>query len=125
MPRNFYKLEIWKLSYDLSLELYQITKTFPKEEQNNLISQIRRASTSVPLNITEGSTRPSKKAYLQFLNYAYGSIREIEVLILFSKDLGYISKDIYLDLYEKINKISRKLFTFIKKVNKDEFYRNY
>ncbi len=125
MARNFYNLEVWQLGYELTLDLYLLTDNFPEFELNNITSQIRRASVSVPLNIAEGSTRNSKKAYLQFLHYAYGSIRELEVLVRLSKDLEYISITDFTLTFEKIEKLARKLFSFIKKVNSEEFFNWY
>ena len=122
MLRNYRKLEIYRLGYLLTMKLYEATKFFPEHEQGNLTSQIRRASTSIPLNIAEGSSRFTKKAYLQFLQYAYGSIRELQVLIDLSKDLKYIDLEKYNELNEDIDKLSRKLFVFVKKVEKDKFY---
>ena len=122
MARNFKNLEVWKLSYDLTLDIYKILEKFPDSERDNINSQIKRAATSIPLNITEGCSRHSKKAFLQFLMYAYGSAKELEVLLMLSKDLNYISKDEFDDTYEKIDKLSRKLFVFLNNVEKSEFY---
>ena len=113
--RDFYKLEIWNLGYELTLDFYKLTENFPLDEKNNLTSQIRRASSSIPLNIAEGSSRFTNKAYLQFLNYAYGSCRELEVLLLLSKDLNYIE-------IEKIDKLSKKLYKFINRVSENNIY---
>lgn len=125
MVRNFYNLEVWNLGYELTLELYKLTENFPEHERGNVISQIRRAALSIPLNIAEGSTRNSKKAYLQFLQYAYGSARELEVLISISKDLKYITEEDFNLFYEEIDKLSKKLFVFIKKINNYEFFSWY
>ena len=122
MARNYNTLEVWQLGYELTLILYRLTESFPEHEQNNLTSQIRRASTSIPLNIAEGTSRFTKKSYLQFLQYAYGSIREVQVLIELSKDLGYIKHKSYDDVSERIDKLSRKLFVFIKKVEREKFF---
>lgn len=122
MARNYKDLEVWQLGYKLTLKLYKLTETFPENEQNNLTSQIRRASTSIPLNIAEGSSRFTKKSYLQFLQYAYGSIREIQVLLDLSKDLGYIQKNFYDEVNEDVDKLSRKLFVFIKTVERENFF---
>ena len=109
MVRNFYDLEVWNLGYELTLELYRLTESFPEHERGNVVSQIRRAALSIPLNIAEGSTRNSKKAYLQFLQYAYGSVRELEVLINISKDLKYINEEDFNLFYEEVDKLSKKL----------------
>ncbi len=122
MARDYKKLDVFRLGYLLTLKLYKLTENFPEHERQNLFSQIRRASTSIPLNIAEGSSRFTKKGYLQFLGYAYGSIRELQVLLDLSKDLKYVSFENHLDCYEDIDKLSRKLFMFIKKVEKDEFF---
>ncbi|KKQ84176.1 MAG: hypothetical protein UT08_C0022G0013 [Candidatus Woesebacteria bacterium GW2011_GWB1_38_8] len=122
MVRDYRKLEVWRLSYILTIKLYKLTEKYPEHEQGNLISQIRRASTSIPLNIAEGTSRFTKKAYLQFLQYGYGSIRELQVLLELSKDLGYISRIDYEEIDEDIDKLSRKLFLFLKKVEKEKFF---
>ena len=122
MARNFHNLEVWKLGYELALDFYKMTPELPEDEKNNITSQIRRAAVSVPLNIAEGSTRFTKKGYLQFLNYAYGSVRELEVLLLLCSGLNYINEKDFRNFYEKIDKLSKKLFVFINKVKNEEFY---
>ncbi|MEW6063018.1 MAG: four helix bundle protein [Nanoarchaeota archaeon] len=122
MARNFHDLEVWKLAYNLALDLYRITENFPKNEEVNLIQQIRRASVSIPLNIAEGCSRFSKRAFLQFLSYSYGSCRELEVLLMLSKDLAYVNNEEFKLLYEKLDKLSRKLFTFMTSINKEKFF---
>ena len=117
--RNFYNLEIWYISYKLVLDFYKVTEGFPDSEINNFTSQIRRAALSIPLNIAEGSTRRTKRAYLQFLDYSYGSLKELEVLLLLSKDLKYINDPEFNLLFETVDKLSRKLFLFIDKILKE------
>lgn len=65
-------------------EVYRITKQFPQEERYGLSSQLRRAALSIPLNIIEGFARQRKASYRQFLEIAYGSLREAEYLLRFS-----------------------------------------
>ena len=91
MARFYTNMEIYKLGYNFVFEVYTITKKFPEHENNNLTWQMRRAAVSIPINIVEGSTRHSEKAFLSFLTYAYGSTKELEVLLSLSKDLGYIA----------------------------------
>lgn len=123
MARNFKKLEVWNLSYDLVLDFYKIIDKFPESEKDNLISQIRRASTGIPLNIAEGCSRQSKKSFLQFFIYAYGSCKELDVLLMLSRDLKYISPEIYNNMNEKLDKLTRKLFLFLKEVEDAKFYK--
>jgi len=78
------------------LELYRITGGFPAEERFALTSQLRRAATSVPTNIAEGSRRQGNQEYARFLNiaqFAQGSIAEVEYLLILTRDLGYIPPD--------------------------------
>jgi len=67
MSRNWNELVIWKESHNLVLDIYKLTKDYPKEELYNLVSQIRRAATSVPTNIVEGHSKGSSKEFLRFL----------------------------------------------------------
>jgi len=65
-------LDVWKEGMELVVEIYEITKSFPKEEIYGLTGQLRRSSTSIPSNIAEGSARKSNKEFLQFLYDALG-----------------------------------------------------
>ena len=76
--RDFHKLMIWQRSHSLTLEIYKITKTFPKEEVFGLTSQIQRAVSSIPTNIAEGCGRNSNKEFAHFLQIAIGSATELE-----------------------------------------------
>jgi len=122
MARSYKRLEIYKLGYNLTLKLYEITDDFPEHERNNIVDQIRRAAISVPLNIAEGTSRGTKAAFLQFFQYSYGSMKELQVLVDLSKDLNYINQEIYDEVYEEIDKLSRKLFLFIKNVEREKFF---
>ena len=108
--RDFKKYEIWQLSHSVTLEIYKITSIFPKEEIYSLTSQIRRAVASIPTNIAEGCGRNSEKEFNQFLNIASGSANETEYLLILSKDLKYLSEDIFTDLESKINTIKSKIY---------------
>lgn len=90
--RDFKKYDIWQLSHLLTLEVYKLTSLFPKEEMYGLTSQIRRATSSIPTNISEGCGRNSDKEFNQFLNIALGSANETEYLLILTKDLNYISE---------------------------------
>jgi four helix bundle protein len=114
--RNFKNYDIWKLSHKLTLDIYKITQNFPKTELYNLISQIRRASTSIPTNISEGCGRDSDKEFNRFLTIAIGSATEVEYLILLSRDLKYIEEKEYMGLDEEINIIKRKIYTLKQKL---------
>jgi len=75
-----------------NLEIYKLTRNFPKDERFRIVDQICRAAISVPTNIAEGTGRHSKKEFLQFLYIARGSVEEIKYLLLLAKDLNYLKQ---------------------------------
>jgi four helix bundle protein len=90
--RTFRDLRVWQQGIELVKAIYGTTKGFPKEEQYGLISQLRRASISVPSNIAEGFRRRYAKEHKQFLSVSLGSCAELETQIIISKELGYINE---------------------------------
>jgi hypothetical protein len=73
MIKNYKELKVWQKSYQLCLEVYRVTKGFPKEELYGLTSQMRRAALSIPCNIAEGYGRKTTPEYIRSLYRAYGS----------------------------------------------------
>ena len=114
--RDFKKYDIWKLSHLLTLKVYDITKSFPKDEIYGIISQIRRASSSIPTNISEGCGRDSDSEFNRFLTIALGSASEVEYLIILSKDLNYIDDNSFSTLNDEINIIKRKVYSLKQKL---------
>ncbi len=98
---NSYRdLIVWQKAMELTKKVYQITKTFPKDEIYGLTSQIRRCSVSVPSNIAEGRGRNSNKEFIRFLNIALGSIYELQTQLELALSFNYIST------FNDINKLS-------------------
>ena len=93
--RDFHNLLIWQRSHQLTLDVYKVSQSFPKEELFGLTSQIRRAISSIPTNIAEGCGRNSNKDIAHFLQIAIGSASEVEYELLLAHDLQYINKDEY------------------------------
>jgi len=91
MSRDYTKLQVFHETDKLALEIYLLTKGFPKEELFGITSQLRRASLSVPTNIVEGSQRNSTNDYLHFLSISLGSLAEVGYLVSFATRLGYIN----------------------------------
>ncbi|MDH4403780.1 MAG: four helix bundle protein [Flavobacterium sp.] len=108
--RDFKKYEIWQLSHAFTLRIYSSTSLFPKDEMYGIISQIRRASSSIPTNISEGCGRNSDKEFNQYLNIALGSASETEYLIILSRDLNYIDTETFEILEKEINTIKSKIY---------------
>ena len=92
------ELDVFKLAHDLTLKVYKATAEFPKEETFGLVSQMRRASSSVGMNLVEGSMRLNSRGYRQYVGIARGSSAEVSYQLLLVKDLGYISDAKYQDL---------------------------
>lgn len=81
--RDFHQLSIWSKGHLLTLKIYTLTKSFPKEETFGLISQMRRAAYSVPCNIAEGCGRNCVPEFKRFLTIVTGSSLELEIPTLF------------------------------------------
>ena len=113
---NYEKLLVWQEGMHLTLEIYRITKKYPKEELFGLISQLRRASSSIPLNIAEGNGRGTKE-FRHFLMISLGSSYEVLTTLKLSVDLQYISQLEYKNLrtrYLVLIKQIRKLMMSLK-----------
>lgn len=96
--RHFADLIAWQKSHYLTLKVYQLTNNFPKEEMFGLISQLRRAASSITCNIAEGYGRYHYNDKIRFYYQARGSNMEVQNLLILSNDLGYIDKNIYQEL---------------------------
>ncbi|KAF5082510.1 23S rRNA-intervening sequence protein [anaerobic digester metagenome] len=112
------ELDAWKLSVDLSVEVYALTNPFPKEELFGLVHQLRRAAVSVPSNIAEGCARASTKETIHFLYIALGSLAELETQLLISSRLGYVEySEVLMGKISKVKQVILGLIRFLK--NKD------
>lgn len=114
--KDFKTLKIWEYAHQLSIDIYQISKNFPKEELFGLTSQIRRAIVSIELNIAEGCGRGSDAELRRFLQIAFGSASEVECCILLIRDLDYISQEKWDNIQCRIEEIKRMLTAFINKL---------
>ena len=103
------QLDVFKLSHEMTLKIYHLTKEFPQEERFGLVSQMRKAAYSVPMNLSEGSHRLNTKEYRQFVGIARGSAGEMKYQLLLAKDLKYIAESTYEDLRSNYERISQML----------------
>lgn len=115
--KKFQELLIWDRSHKLTLEIYNLTRTFPKEELYGLISQIRRSSASIPTNIAEGCGRNSDLDFNRFLVIAMGSASELEYQLLLSYDLKYCTLDDYKRLSNDLDEIRKMINSFSQKIH--------
>ena len=111
MIQSFKDLEVYQESYQLALEVYQLSRSYPREERYGLTGQIQRASVSIPLNIAEGYGKQDTAAeFKRYLRMALGSTNEMLVLLDLSRDLGYITKELALKLQERYNVLAKRLY---------------
>jgi len=120
--KSFTDLNAWREGHGLVLEIYKVTKDFPKEEQFGLTNQLRRAGVSLTSNIAEGFSRGSYKEKLQFYLMALGSLTEVQNQLLVARDVGYVSKEKFDRLAERsviISKITNGLVKSSKVIIRD------
>lgn len=115
---DFQKLVIWQKAHELTLDIYKITRKYPKEELFGLISQMRKSSSSQPTNIAEGSARHTKADFNRFLIIALGSNAELLYQLILSKDLEYITNDVFTELSKKTKELGKMIFSYSNKMMK-------
>jgi four helix bundle protein len=94
--KDFRDIKVWQKAHDLTLEIYKATRSFPKDELYTLVSQIRRASVSIPANVAEGCGRGTDSELRQFLQIAMGSASELEYHLVLARDLGYLEATLFI-----------------------------
>lgn len=114
--KNFRDLDVWKLGKAIVLDVYKVTRGFPKEEMYGLVSQMRRAAVSIPSNVAEGFNRKHNPEYRQLLYVALGSCAELETQIEVAHDLGFLETGDQDQVLEKLDHESRMLRNLIKRL---------
>jgi four helix bundle protein len=120
MKYNGYKdLKVFQLAYKLAMDIFEITKSFPKEEKYSLVDQVRRSSRSVPANIAEAwKKRLYPKMFVSKIIDAAGEAGETEVWLDVSKDAGYLLLEKYENLFSGYDEVNRMLYGMIDKHEK-------
>ena len=118
---NYKKLKVWEDAHQFTIDIYNITKKFPNNEQYGLTSQIRRSSSSISTNIVEGSGQLGNGNLIRFLGIAKGSAFETEYQLLLAKDLNYITNEEYKFLMAKIQSIICMLTGLIKSLKSKNY----
>jgi four helix bundle protein len=114
--KTFRDLMIWQKGLEIVIDVYRMTKGFPKEETYGLVSQIKRSAISIPSNVAEGFRRFHNKEYKQFLYISAGSCGELETQITIARKLDYIDEEQESVLLEKLDHIGRMISSLIKKL---------
>lgn len=113
--KNFKQLMVWQNGMDIVELIYSLTKHLPTEEKYGLISQLNRAAVSIPSNISEGSSRDSKKEYKYFIQIALGSCFELETQLLIVERLSLCQYDLSI-LKQMVDEEQKMLMSFIRKL---------
>jgi len=87
------RLHAWRVSHELALAVYRVTKLFPPDERYGLTSQTRRAAFSAAVNIVEGSSRRSAKEFRRFLDISLSSLTEVGYALRFSREAGLLGDE--------------------------------
>ena len=112
--RDFRKLKVWEKGHRLTLDVYEVTVTFPSEELYGLTSQMRRACAAIPANVAEGCGRGSNADLARFLQIAFGSASELENHLLLAQDLAFVKPTDYERLTGEVTELKRMLTSFVK-----------
>lgn len=115
--KDFRQLKVWQKSHQLTLALYKLTASFPREETYGLSSQIRRAGASISANLAEGCGRNGDAELARYCSIASGSASELEYHLLLARDLKLIKAEDYTPLAERVIELKRMLAALFQKLN--------
>jgi len=118
MEKPHKKLDAWKQSMELVINIYRVTDKFPSHERYGLIDQIRRAAISIPSNIAEGAARQTKKEFSNYLHIAQGSLSELDTQIELAKQFNDIDEAKYRTLDERMQRIDKMITGLIHHLTK-------
>jgi four helix bundle protein len=115
--RDFRELKVWVKAHSVTLDIYKVTRAFPKDELYGLTSQTRRAAVSIGANIAEGCGKNSRPDFARYLQTALGSASELEYHLLLAHDLGYLADESHQELTVRVSEVKRMLTGFIQHLN--------
>ncbi len=114
--QSFRNLKVWEKSHRLTLDVYAVSKAFPRDEIFGLTGQMRRASASIGMNIAEGCCRKGDAEMARFLQIAMGSASELEYQFLLAHDLEYLRNPAYERLKAQVVEVKKMLSSLMQKV---------
>ncbi|MFZ3136957.1 MAG: four helix bundle protein [Thermodesulfovibrionales bacterium] len=113
---NFKNLKVYQRAIDFAIDIYKLTKSFPKDELFGLTNQIRRAATSISLNIAEGSGNKSNKEFKRFLEMSLRSNYEVMTCLEIALRLDYCKKEDFKRLITEADEIAAMIVGFSKQL---------
>ncbi len=115
--RTFRDLIIWQKAMLFGTEIYKVTRTFPREEQLGLVSQLRRSSVSIRSNVAEGYGRKARGDYLRFLQVTMGSIFVVQTQLQIASNLDFLGPHVFETMFEKSRELERMLSALINRLS--------
>jgi four helix bundle protein len=115
--KDFRDLKVWGKAHDLALDCYTLTANFPKQEIFGIVSQIRRAGSSIGANIAEGCGRGGNGEFQRFLQMAMGSASELENHLLLARDLHFLDQENHSKIELRVIEVKKMLASLIRKVD--------
>jgi four helix bundle protein len=114
--RNYRDLQVWGKAHNLTLELYRVSRQFPREEVYGITSQLRRAAASIGANLAEGCGRRTSSELARFVRIAMGSASELDYHLLLSRDLGFMTDNDFTGTSATLNEVRKMLTSFLQSV---------
>ena len=111
--RNYRDLQVWGKAHNLTLELYRISRGFPRDEIYGITSQLRRAAVSIGANLAEGGGRHTSPELARFVRIAMGSASELDYHLLLSRDLGIMNEDDFKSSVAALTEVRKMLTSFL------------
>lgn len=118
--KDFYDLDAWEHGHRFALEIYRVTKSFPKEELYGIVSQLRRASSSITANIAEGFERYHFNDKIRFYYQSRGSLAEVQNFLLLARDLSYIEEKVCYKLIEEAHQVRQLINGLIRSIERQK-----
>lgn len=119
--KDFRDLKVWTKAHELALDCYNVTASFPKHEIFGIVSQIRRAGSSIGANIAEGCGRSGNGEFQRFLQMAMGSASELENHLLLARDLHFLEEEKHAAIECRVIEVKKMLATLIGKIDIDRY----
>lgn len=116
--RNYQDLQVWTKAHSLTLDLYRMSRGFPREEIYGLTSQMRRAAVSIGANLAEGCGRRARGDLARFVRIALGSASELDYHLLLCRDLGFLKIEDFGRSKERLTEVRKMLTSFLTSVEK-------
>ena len=113
MAQSFRELQVWQKAMQLTVAIYQLTRSFPREELYGLTGQLRRAAVSVPSNIAEGHGRLSNREFTQFMSVARGSVCELQTQLEIARSLGFGTLKAIEEAERLSHEVGKMIFAFL------------